>query len=273
MSDWNWRVGCSAYIWSQHLDLRDHFPAACAEMRAAGFEGVETFFRLAKDPQGLEAIRRGLRESGLVLAAFYVGGAFQDPEKHAEALAEAERAAQVLAELGGAGAVLIWGPQPLKDRRKRDDELARQAETCAALGETVHRLGLGPLCVHNHTPELLDDAKELDVILRATDAARVGLNLDLEWCAQADFDPAATVRRFGARVRHLHLRNSTGKVWCDQFGEGDLDYPQIAAALKETGYRGWLMLEDAWDGKRTPALSFKQRAHLGREAIRRWFGV
>ncbi|MCZ7649384.1 MAG: sugar phosphate isomerase/epimerase [Planctomycetota bacterium] len=268
-----WRVGCSTYIWTQHMDLAEHFGRVAEEIAGAGFAGLECFSKFVESDAAVTSVKRSLAASKLDLAGLYLGGDFHDPERHAHLVPRTEGFARRLADLGRPDSVLIWGPTPIPGRAKTDAELVHEAAACAQVGAALRRLGLGPLCVHNHVPELLEDAKELDALCRAVGPEDLGLNVDLEWCAQAGFDPLAVLRRFGPRVRHLHLRNSAKKVWSEHLGEGDLEYPRIAETLREIDYRGWLILEDAWDRKRELKLGFKERAERGREAIRRWFGV
>lgn len=265
-----WPVGCSSYIWSQHMDLKEHFPQVCGEIKAAGFEGLESFAGVILDPQGEQALRQGLQATGLAYPAAYVGGHFHKPEQRDQAIREAERAARKLVALGGR--MLLVGPSPEKGRGKTPEELAIEAPAIAELAALIAPLGVR-IAIHNHVPELLHHAAELEALLKAAPPDRVGLNVDTEWCVQADVDPVAFLKRFGPRVWHLHLRNSAHKVWSEHLGEGELDYPAIARTLREIGFGGWLMLEDAWDGKRKLQLSFEARARHGRDALCKWFGV
>lgn len=267
----NWRAGVAPYIWHQRMKIMENLPRLCEDVKAAGFEGVEFFGGWATDPHGKAEIERGLKATGLTFVALYVGGDFYLTGRRDQAVAEGVEAAKCLAAFGAN--LLLVGPNPVRQNRaKTDAEIKVEVPAIAELAERIAPLGV-QIALHNHIPEVLNDAAELEAILAATPAAQVGLNVDTEWCVQASVDPIAFLKRFAPRVKHMHIRNSENKVWTEHLGEGDIDQPAIAQALREIGYSGWLMLEDAWDGQRDLKLTHVERATKGREAMRKWFGV
>ncbi len=54
----------------------------------------------------------------------------------------------------------------------------------------------------------------------------------------------AYIRRFHSRLRHLHVSDNRGQ-WDDHLpvGDGQIDFPAVAAALKGIGYQGDMTLE------------------------------
>jgi L-ribulose-5-phosphate 3-epimerase len=60
-------------------------------------------------------------------------------------------------------------------------------------------------------------------------------------------DPGDAARTLGSRIGHVHLSDGDGSClshW--PIGRGDIDFGQIAAALREVDYRGWSFLETTW---------------------------
>jgi sugar phosphate isomerase/epimerase len=55
------------------------------------------------------------------------------------------------------------------------------------------------------------------------------------------------LRRVGARIESLHLRNSQQGVWMEDFGPGDIDYAQVAEYLHQIDYQGFLVVELAYE--------------------------
>jgi sugar phosphate isomerase/epimerase len=55
------------------------------------------------------------------------------------------------------------------------------------------------------------------------------------------------VREAGSRIGILHLRNSRGGVWMEEFAEGDIDYGAVARHLQSIGFRGYVFVELAYD--------------------------
>jgi inosose dehydratase len=252
------------------MDMVENFSRVCADVKAAGFEGLECFGPLVLEPRGLAAVQRGLKETGLKLVALYAHGNFHKAGERDKVVAEAVEVAKRLVDFGSK--LLLVGPTPEGKRGKTPEELKIEVHAIAELADKVAPLGV-KIAIHNHTPELENDSAELVQILEATRPEQVGLNVDTEWCAHAGVAPAGFIRRFGQRVRHLHLRNSVKNVWSDCLDTGELDHPAMAQALKDVGFSGWLMLEDAWDGQRELKLGQVERATRGRAAIQKWFGV
>lgn len=111
---------------------------------------------------------------------------------------------------------------------------------------------------HHHAATYVEAPWEIDELLARTD---VGLCLDTGHLALAGGEPVEAVRRWGARINHLHLKNVRCQVidaivaegapvidvwrrsaFC-RLDEGDLDLDRLLAAVRESGYRGWLVVE------------------------------
>ena len=137
--------------------------------------------------------------------------------------------------------------------RRLIDNLHRSAECAAALG-------FRPV-VHPHCGTYLETAGEIDRLVNAMDASLVGLCLDTGHFRFGDADPAACIRDYRDIVRHVHVKDCAtrvrddvvargedvvaalaGGVFCP-LGAGDADIPAVVAALQETGYCGWVVVE------------------------------
>lgn len=137
--------------------------------------------------------------------------------------------------------------------RRLIDNLHRSAECASALG-------FRPV-VHPHCGTYLETAGEIDRLVNAMDASLVGLCLDTGHFRFGDADPAACLRDYRDIVRHVHVKDCAtqvrddvvargedvvaalaGGVFCP-LGAGDADIPAVVAALQETGYCGWVVVE------------------------------
>lgn len=137
--------------------------------------------------------------------------------------------------------------------RRLVDNLHRSAERAAALG-------FRPV-VHPHCGTYLETAAEIDRLVNAMDASLVGLCLDTGHFRFGDAEPSACIRDYRSVVRHVHVKDCAtrvrdevvargedvvsalaGGVFCP-LGAGDADIPGVVAALQETGYSGWVVVE------------------------------
>jgi sugar phosphate isomerase/epimerase len=98
--------------------------------------------------------------------------------------------------------------------------------------------------IEHHTHCLVQDA---DAFLRLWDAVRdpdLGYNMDIGWTqSQREYPPVAIYKTKG-KLFNCHMRDIDGGMRSFvHAGEGVMDFKGIADALKATGFRGFLNLE------------------------------
>jgi len=73
----------------------------------------------------------------------------------------------------------------------------------------------------------------------------LGLNFDIGHSYCVKDDPAATVKRLGKLIRHVHLEDIAATRIHHHLipGEGVIDFGATLSALKEIGYDGWVTIE------------------------------
>jgi inosose dehydratase len=135
---------------------------------------------------------------------------------------------------------------------------------------------------HHHCGGFVETTEEVDRLLALTDPAAVGLCLDTGHAAYGGGDPVDWLRRFGDRVRYVHLKDAhpglmaqaRGSGWnyleavaaglfCE-LGQGCVDFAGALAELGARSYDGWLVVEqDILPGQGTPLTSARRnRAYL-----------
>jgi sugar phosphate isomerase/epimerase len=95
-----------------------------------------------------------------------------------------------------------------------------------------------------------------------------GVNLDPSYLAITGIDPVAFIKRFAARIRHVHLKDHLGKYpdWEHRIpGQGELDYVPILKALAAAKFDGALAVECFTDMK------FEEACDKGYAAMRAAF--
>ena len=123
------------------------------------------------------------------------------------------------------------------------DDLKRAGARFSALGARVQREGM-KIGLHNHASCPAGLAAELALVRDHVDPALVGLYFDVGWAFCSDGDPIAILREFGPRCLGFHFRNHTAaRIPTQTLAEGVMDMPAIAAAIKASGYSGWVALE------------------------------
>jgi inosose dehydratase len=244
------RIACQTYVFSQHYDrlkekLEDRFDDIFASVARAGYTNVQltnNYFppERAADTLGL------LRKRKLRMPVVYIGGPMHTAEGARATIAGALALADRLKAVRELEAI-CFNPDPKPKREpKTDGELAIQAEHLNRLGADLRQRNLG-LWLHQHAPEMANNAKEWRHALNNTDPKLMGFSLDTHWVLRGGQDVMTITREAGTRIGDLHLRNSKDGVWLEELADGDIDYREVARYLKEIGYRGWLTVELAWD--------------------------
>ena len=231
------------YAQRQHKKLTDVLPEVIPMARNAGFHNIELnaeFFAPDVKSTTLDLVH----SNGLRMPSVYAGGRL-----HEAALAETTTA-HVL-ETGktcqpfGCVAIVFNANPKGEGVEKTDAELAFQAQALNRLGRNLSENGLD-LRVHNHTPEMVNGAREWRHTLEHTDPRFVSLCLDLDWVEQGGQVPLALLKLAGSRVHEIHARSSEHKLWLEAFGPGDIDYSAVAAYLKNAGLDPLIVVELAY---------------------------
>ncbi len=223
------------------------FDEELAELAACGLNGLEPGLGSADQVGPLFA---QLKKHGMELRSIYTGSALDDRAKVGKEVERIVALAKRAKEVGTK--IIVTNPSPLPNRQgKTDEHLKSQAAALNTVGHELAALGV-TLAYHNHDVELQYAAREFHHMMLATDPRALSLCLDVHWVYRgaghsqvALFD---VVKLYGSRVAELHLRQSTGNVWSEAFGDGDLDYRELVKRLVALGVRPNLVLEQGPEG-------------------------
>ncbi len=223
------------------------FDEELAELAASGINGLEPALVSANQVGPLVA---QLRKHGLELRSIYTGSTLDDPAKAGKEVERVVALAKVAKEAGTR--IIVTNPSPLPNRQaKSDEQLKVQAAALDTLGHALAAVGVS-LAYHNHDVEMQHAAREFHHMMLATDPRALSLCLDVHWVYRgagnsqvALFD---VVKLYAPRVVELHLRQSTGNVWSETFGDGDIDYRELVKRLADAGVRPNVVLEQGPEG-------------------------
>ncbi|MGD0901205.1 MAG: sugar phosphate isomerase/epimerase family protein, partial [Thermoguttaceae bacterium] len=106
---------------------------------------------------------------------------------------------------------------------------------------------------------LIDSMRTWEELLARTDAPSLRLTLDVgHLCCQGELPVAGVLRRWSDRLVNVHIEDMRAGVHEHlMFGEGQIDFPEVLRALRESGYAGGLYVE------------LSRHSHVGPDAARR----
>jgi inosose dehydratase len=239
------------------------------EVRTAGFDTLEGWLTWCSTPAQTQELSTLLGKYGLQLSSLYHGGVYHEREGAEQTVARTLELAKRARDIGCPS--INVNPDPI-GRDKTDEELKVQGEFLNRIARELGRIGLR-FTVHNHTPEIRNDAREHRANLAYTDTDLVGFCLDLHWVLRGGQDPIAILREAGGRTQSLHLRNSVNGVWSETLGDGEIEYHLVNEALHEIDYRGPLIVELAYEQETRLTRTLVENERLSRGYVRTVFGV
>lgn len=246
--EWLLRVGYASITW----DGRDN--EAIQQIAAVGYPGIQLRANVLKvhpDPKTLEA---ALSEHKLVFVALSSGGTQLDPAKEKEMLEEHTAHAKYLHAAGGKYLQVIGAGNPKGAPAKwTAADYKRQGYLLTEVGKRAAEFGI-QTGFHNHMNTIGQAPEATDAIMDAADPKYVKLELDVAHYLQGGGDPAAAVRKYERRLLFMHLKDTKPSASAHdgyefaELGQGRVDFKALLAALKETYFRGWGIVE--LDGER-----------------------
>lgn len=264
------------------------------EIAATGYQGTELgdWGFMPTDPSQL---REEIHARGLALLGAFVPVMLKDPKAHAAGIEVAVRTARLMAEAEGDLPFVVLaddnGKVPertqnagrvLPEHGLKESEWKIFAEGVEKVAGAVKK-GTGLRTVfHHHCGGYVERPEEIEMLMRLTDPALLGLCFDTGHYRFGGGDPVAGLQAHQGRIWHVHFKDcqpeiagrSRAEKW-DYFtsvrngifcelGKGDVDFPQIKAELEKIGYDGWIVVEqDVLPGMGAP----KESAQRNRDYL------
>jgi inosose dehydratase len=263
------RAGCAAITWNGK-DTQ-----AIEDISALGYAGIQLRANALDEFPDAHALRDLLAAHKLVFVAISSGNVYLDPAVRQMQLETHAAHAKYLHEAGGLYLQLIGdGFKGRTSYSAADYKLEGELMTEIAKRAADYGIRTG---FHNHMNTIGQAPEGVDAILDAADPRYVELELDTAHYAQGGGDPAAAIRKYGRRLLFMHLKdvkNAPTKSGYEfaELGVGRIDWNAVFAALRETRFRGWGVVE--LDGERQGSdLTPKQSAEMSLKFLREKLGV
>jgi inosose dehydratase len=248
------------------------WPGVMDEIAEAGYGYTELgpYGYYPTDPERLAAefARRGLK-----VVAGFVFQPLHDPAEADRVLAAATSTVDLLSAVGGDRLVTIdhisgrrmatAGRADLAERLD-DARFRHMVDLVDRIADMALRKGVTPV-IHQHAGCYIEFEDELDRVLYALDAEKVGICVDTGHMAYAGIDPVAYYRRHAKRTKYFHFKDIDREVhhrvlaekvsFLDAvaqkifapMGKGVVDWPALATAMRENGYAGAATIEQDID--------------------------
>lgn len=216
------------------------FLDALGEVKRIGYEGFESGFLFVKGQFGSPgAARKRIEQSGLVFIGVHI---FLSTPMYDAATGIAPASLYEEVARGGAalGArYLILSGAPASD----EDMLQRKIEALNKAGAFAKSVGLKAAAYHNHWPEFESKIGEIEALYTRTDPNLVAFVLDAGHAYRGGANVPQFIRTHQHRIVAFHLRDyKDGHLVT--LGTGTFPLKEVATAIKEIGWRGWVENEE-----------------------------
>ncbi len=258
------------------------FEQCIEDMAVAGFTGSEIGNKYPRDP---DILKQALEQRGLQISSAWFSTYFSEEGQSFETVDKYVEHVNFLKEMGASivnvcecGFCVQMGSGHVFDRPEYSDEQWEQvAQGLNMIGE-IARDNEMINAYHYHMGTMVQNLEDTDRLMELTDPGLVHLLLDTGHSYYAGDDPLSIVRKYGPRIRNVHLKDirqeilditHSGKMsFLDSVkagiftvpGDGCIDFPTIFKALAELGYEGWFVVEAEQDPEKANPLEYAKMA-------------
>ena len=236
-----------------------------SDIKYAGFDKIELMESVLKHEGSVQRINDLVHKYNLPVTGTSYNGNMWDKDQQQHVLEDIEMVIEKLHLTGGTMIGLTVGDAK---KIKTEAELDTQADTLRKIMVMCEKNKVQPN-LHNHTFEVTNGLHDLKGTLKRIPEIKLGP--DLNWLVRGGVDPVWFIKTYGHQMVYMHIRDqkADGK-WTEAVGEGVIDFPAIARALKEINYNGRAAVELAFDSP--PTRPVKEDWKISREYVRKVFG-
>jgi inosose dehydratase len=241
------KIGCETYTWQmpgeQYKGRLDHIMNIAAQ---AGFTGIEpetSFFGDLSDPVRM---KETLDRHGLELAVLCHVEDWRRPVETAEERANADQWIAFLTHFPDTIYLLVQ--MPGKDRSDLEERQANLLTCVNAIAERAANKGI--ICsYHPNSPmgSIYRTEEDYKILLNGLDQRFIGYCPDVGHMAKGGMDPLTIIKQYREQVNLIHYKDMFADGRWAPTGEGIIDFTGITQYLVDTGFEGWIIMEDECD--------------------------
>ena len=239
------RFGCQFYTWQmsgqRYVGQLPHLTQVIA---GAGFAGIEPETGMLgayyEDPAALKDV---LDQQGLALGALTLVPDWLGPAETEQERADAERVFNYLRAFPGTRLVLVQMPG-----QDRSNLRQRQQNALACINAVAARAAdRGLACsYHPNSPpgSVFRTREDYQILLDGLDGRVISFAPDTGHVARGGMDVLELFETYRPLIQHVHFKDMTAAGEWTAMGAGVIDFPRLVARLRDSGYDGWIMIEE-----------------------------
>ena len=252
------------------LGKENTFEQCISEMALAGFKGTEIGNKYPKNPDILKHYLdlRNLKVASAWFSAYLTTKPFEETEsafiKHRDFLHAMGAKVIVIAEQGHSIQGML-DKSVFNDKPEfTEEEWDLLTDGLEKLGDLAHEKDM-EIVYHHHMGTGVQTTKEIERLMDNTDPLKVSLLFDTGHLVFSGEDPINIYKKYKGRIKHIHFKDIREQVAeevkenSDSFlngvkkgvftvpGDGMIDFSPIWKEIKDSGYKGWIVVEAEQD--------------------------
>lgn len=239
------RFGCQFYTWQmsgeRYIGKILHILAVVSGSSFAGIE-PETLMlgSYYKEPNTLKDV---LEQYSLELGAITLVLDWAGPVETEAERREAEYLFDYLKPFPSTHLVLCQMPgADRSDLRKRQENAIACVNAVAA--RAADRGIVSSFHPNSPPGSIFRVEEDYRILLDGLDSKIVGFAPDSGHIAAGGIDAIRTFTTYRSAVKHVHFKDIAASGQWAAMGDGIIDFPRIVTMLRDTGYEGWIMIEE-----------------------------
>jgi len=241
------KLACESYTWQmpgeQYKGKLEHIMDICAK---SGFDGIEpetSFLQHLEDPIKM---KDALAERGLELAVLCYVEDWLSPQETAGEHERGDKWISFIKHFPEATLLTVQMPQD-----NRDNLELRQTNAIKCINDLCRRAADKGVKCSNHpnspSGSIFRIASDYEVLLNGLDNEAVGYCPDIGHIAKGGMDPMSILKQYRELIDLVHYKDMFADGRWAATGDGDIDMVEITNYLVDTGYEGWIIMEDECD--------------------------
>ena len=252
------------------LGKENTFEQCISEMALAGFKGTEIGNKYPKDPDILKHYLdlRNLKVASAWFSAYLTTKPFEETEsafiKHRDFLHAMGAKVIVVAEQGHSIQGML-DKSVFNDKPEfTEEEWDLLTDGLEKLGDLAHEKDM-EIVYHHHMGTGVQTTKEIERLMDNTDPLKVSLLFDTGHLVFSGEDPINIYKKYKGTIKVIHIKDIREQVAeevkenSDSFlngvkkgvftvpGDGMIDFSPIWKEIKDSGYKGWIVVEAEQD--------------------------
>ena len=238
-------------LYTVRADLAKDFEGTLQKVRAIGIRNVQA--NLTMNGRTSQQQRKLYDALGLKWESIHAGGdALRGPVQATidEAKAAGIKNITCSFPLYPVDRAAIMAGPTVDDWKRNADAFNKAAALCRQAGLSF--------AYHNHNLEFrkIGDVLPYDLLLKETDPALVGMEMDIGWVVAGGADPVAYLTQYPTRYSSVHIKdlknegipNTNMKMISAIIGKGIIDWSRVLPAIKMSSVRtAYLEIEEPYD--------------------------